>query len=184
MDRTAIHGNIDPKLLESDIKYAQDVYIFSMLGTALMTKIQGYISAGDWTGGANYKTLLDDYLVDALLWFVLSESQITMSFQLSNKGMIRKQGDYTQLPSMTEIMELAAQNKKRAEFYANRAKLYIQQNAPLQFPEYLNPGSGIDDKHPDRVLYSSPIYLGPEYPRFRSYEDRYQGNNPYPDDWQ
>lgn len=164
LDRTAIHGNIDPKLLESDIKYAQDVYIFPLLGTALMNKIQAYIVANNWTGGTNYKALLDNYLVDCLIWFTLSESQLTMSFQLSNKGIIRKQGDNLQLPSMSEIMQLASDNKKRAEFYANRAKLYIVQNAPAMFPEYLNPGSGVDAKYPDKVQYSNPIYLGGSTP--------------------
>lgn len=181
IDRTAIHGNIDPKLLESDIKYCQDVYMEPLIGTGMLNKIQGCIVAGVWTGSENYKALLDNYLVDCLIWFTLSESKTTMSVQLSNKGMIRKQGDNTQLPSMDEIFTLASQNKKRGEFYAERAKKYMQQNAPAMFPEYLNPGSGIDDVYPKRQQYSCPIALSDTdyYRRGLSYEDLYQGNNPF-----
>jgi hypothetical protein len=181
-DRTNIHGNIDEKLLYADIKVAQDMYIFPLLGTALYNKIQAYISANDWTGGADYKTLLDSYLIDCLVWYTLSESPETMSYQITNKGVVRKQGDNTQLPSMSEIISLADTYKKRAEFYANRARLYLQQNAPLKFPEYLNPGSGIDDKRPIHTTYTSGMWLGAEYPPHRTYEEKYQGNRPYCDE--
>ena len=50
-DRTAIHGNIDPKLLFPEIKVAQDMYIHPILGTALYDKIIGDINASGTTTG-------------------------------------------------------------------------------------------------------------------------------------
>ncbi len=178
--RTQIHGNIDEKLLYADIKVAQDMYIFPLLGTALYKKLQSDISSNTLIDP--YKTLMDDYLVDCLIWFTLSESPETMSYQITNKGVVRKQGDNTQLPTMSEIMSLADTYKKRAEFYANRCRLYLQQNAATKFPEYLNPGAGIDDRRPENLAYTSAIYLGHQHKGHRTFEEKYQGNRPYCDD--
>ena len=178
--RTQMHGNIDEKMLYADIKIAQDMYIFPMLGTALFNRLQADVDACALNG--DYKTLLDEYLVDCLVWYTLAESPATMSYQLTNKGVVRKQGDNTQLPSMAEIISIASTYRKRAEFYANRCRLYLEQNAGVKFPEYLNPGAGIDDKRPVRVQYTSPIYLGPQYPCYNTYEEKYQGNRPYCDE--
>lgn len=178
--RTQMHGNIDEKLLYADIKVAQDMYVLPILGTALFNKLQAAVSAG--TLGGAYKTLMDDYLVDCLVWYTLAESPETMSYQLTNKGLVRKLGDNTQLPGMDEIISLSDTYRKRAEFYANRCRLYLEQNAPALYPEYLNPGDGIDARRPVRVQYTSPVYLGPQYPRYKSFEEKYQGNRPYCDE--
>jgi len=178
--RTQIHGNIDEKLLYADIKVAQDMYVVPLLGTALFNRLQADVNADTLSG--DYKTLLDNYLIDCLIWYTLAESPETMSYQLTNKGVVRKQGDNTQLPTMAEIISLADTYRKRAEFYANRCRLYLEQNAPTKFPEYLNPGSGIDDKRPVRVQYTSPIYLGPHHRRYKTYVEKYQGNRPYCDE--
>jgi len=178
--RTQMHGNIDEKLLYADIKVAQDMYVLPILGTALFNKLQAAVSAGTLNGA--YKILMDDYLVDCLVWYTLAESPETMSYQLTNKGLVRKMGDNTQLPAMDEIISLSDTYRKRAEFYANRCRLYLEQNAPELYPEYLNPGDGIDARRPVRVQYTSPVYLGPQYPRYTSFEEKYQGNRPYCDE--
>jgi hypothetical protein len=91
-ERTAIHGNIDPKMIYPDIKYAQDVYIAPILGSGLFNKLQTIISDGTITAGANvhYKDLIDKYLVDALMYYTLAELPNSLSFQFYNKGVIRK----------------------------------------------------------------------------------------------
>ena len=180
-DRSNIHGNIDEKLLYADIKVAQDMHIYPLLGTALYNRIQDDIANSTLAG--DYKILMDDYLIDCLVWYTLSESPETISYQITNKGVVRKQGDYTQLPSMSEIVSLADTYKKRAEFYANRARLYLQQNAPAKFPEYLNPGTGIDTMRPALSTYTAGMSLGISYEKPRSYAERYQGNNPFKEDW-
>lgn len=70
-ERTVIHGNIDPKLIYPDIKVAQDMYIQPLLGSALYNKIQTLINTNTISDGANvnYKTLLDNYIVDALIYY-------------------------------------------------------------------------------------------------------------------
>lgn len=175
-ERTAIHGNIDPKLIYPDIKAAQDMYIHPILGSALYNKLLDDINGAGPAG--NYKILIDRYIVDALIYYTLTELPTTISYQFWNKGVIRKQGDNTELPSMTDLLDISNKFRQRAEFYANRLKLYLQQNAPTMFPEYLNPGQGLDDMHPSNKAFTMPVYLGDDGCSDKSYEERYQGNKP------
>lgn len=161
-ERTAIHGNIDSKLIYPDIKVAQDMYIMPILGTALYNKLHTLIKAntiGD-VANENYKILIDKYLADALIYYTLSELPTTISYQFWNKGVMRKVGENTDLPSMTELIDISNKYRNRAEFYANRLKAYIQTNANEKFTEYLNPGNTIDTVTPEQRAFTMPIYLG------------------------
>jgi hypothetical protein len=151
-DRTAIHDNIDEKLIYPEIKMAQDMYIHPILGTTLYNKLITDIDTSGTTTGY-YKTLLDDYIIDALMYYVLSA--------LPNKGVVRKQGDSTELPSFTELVELSDRYKSKAEWYGERLSLYLRQNASSTvLPEYLQPGSRIDTIVPEVSAFTMPIYLG------------------------
>lgn len=168
-ERTVIHGNIDPKLLYPDIRAAQDLYIEKLLGTALFKKLQTIISDGTISSDAanvNYKLLLDKYMVDTLMYYTLSELPTTISYQFWNKGMVRKSGDNTELPSMSELIDISNKYKNRAEQYAKRAIMYLMASTTL-FPEYLNPGNTIDTVFPDRRAYDIGIDLGHHYDQCR-----------------
>lgn len=164
-ERTAIHGNIDPKLIYPDIKVAQDMYIVPICGTALFDKLQTLVSNGTITSGGNadYKLLLDKFIVDALIYYTLSELPTTISYQFWNKGIMRKQNENSELPSMSELMDLANKYKSRAEYYGNRLTLYLQQNAVTKYPEFLQPGNGIDTVFPEQNAFTMPIYLGDDF---------------------
>jgi hypothetical protein len=158
-DRTSIHGNIDPKLLYPEIKAAQDMYIHPILGTALYDKIINDVDGGTITG--DYKDLLDDYIIDCLLYFVLAGLPEALSYQFWNKGVIRKVGDNTELPSMSELIDIANKYRIRAEWYAERLNKYLKQHSTTNFlPEYLQPGNGLDTINPEVNSYTMPIWLG------------------------
>ena len=163
-ERTDIHGNVDPKLIYPHIKFVQDAFIKPVLGSALFDKLQSLIDAGTITSGGNadYKLLLDEYLIDTIIWYVKSELQIDTSYQTWNKGVVRKQGEATELPSMSELVDLSNRFKNRGEYYANRMKLFvIDQNSRNQkYPEYTNPGNGVDTITPDQRNFTLPMYLG------------------------
>ena len=161
IDRTAIHGNIDPKMLYPDIKTAQDMYILPLLGTALFDKLQAEILAGTLAG--EYKTLVDDYVIDCLIHYVLMELPSTLAFQIFNKGAVRSSGENLETASFSEVVSMADRYKRRAEYYAERCKRYlIEQSSHNYFPEFINPGSGADTVHPYGGTFSLPVYLGNE----------------------
>lgn len=161
-ERSTVHGNTDPKLMYPDIKVAQDMYILPILGTALYDKLQAAVNANSWTGLADYKSLLDNYIVDALLYFTMAGLPVSISFQFWNKGVVRKQGENTELPQMSDLIDVSNHYRTRAEFYGNRLRLYLVQNATAKFPEYYAYGSGVDSVSPDNTGFSMPIYLGDE----------------------
>jgi hypothetical protein len=177
--RTAIHDNIDEKLIYPEIKAVQDLYILPLLGTALFNRIISDIDGGTLAG--DYKDLVDLYLIDTLCNYVISELPLGLTYQFWNKGVAAKTTDNSNTPSMSELFDVAKKYKNRAEEYAQRARLYMRQNAPTKFPEYITPGSGVDTVIPERQGFSNPIYLGDVSPyatEYKTYEQRYQSNLP------
>lgn len=178
-DRTTIHGNIDSQLVSPHIKLSQDKFVEPILGTALFNKILSDIFNGTISG--DYKTLLDDYIVDCLVWYTLSSMPIHLSFQFWNKGVVRNSGEDTEVPSMSELIDISNDFKNNAQFYANKLYRYLQQNAPAKFPEYLNPGIGYDVVNPSHKPFSMPVYLGdidecPSVTDPNRFAKMYQGN--------
>ncbi len=155
-ERQAIHDNVDEKLIYPDIKAAQDTYLPRLLGTALFDKIIKDSNAGTLTGV--YKTLVDDYVLDVLMNYVMSEIPIGISYQFWNKGILRKTADNTETPSAQEILMVKDKYLRRADMYADKLRRYLKSNYN-SFPEYLNPGRNVDTDFPERD-FNMPIYLG------------------------
>lgn len=171
-ERTALHDNVDEKLIYPEIKAAQDMYLLPLLGTALFNRLLTAVSNGSLSGA--YKKLVDEYLIDCLVNYVLSEMPENINFQFTNKGVTTKTGDNTQQPSLSDMYSLVAKYKSRAEHYRQRAEKYLRQNADALFPEYLNPGDGCDAVRPDTESFTVPIYLESPDRCKRPFRDRYQ----------
>ena len=180
-DRTGLHANVDEKLVLPEIKTAQDMYILPALGSALYNELQTAIDTNTYTGLQT--TLLDDYIVDCLVYFVMSELPMGLSYQFYNKGLIRKTGENQESPSMQDMIDVANRYRARAEFYKQRLIKYLKQNNAL-YPNYLNFGSGIDSIKPDNEGYTVSMWLGDngccgedfDGKHRKSFEERYQGN--------
>lgn len=163
-ERTALHTNIDDKLIYPEIKAVQDMVMMPMLGSQLFSKLQTEIAANTLSGV--YKTLMDDYLLDTMCWLVVSEVIGSINYQVWNTGVTSTNADKTSNPTLTEINLLKSKYKQRAEHYMKRARLYLLQNA-ASYPEYSTITGGIDTVFPDKTSYTCPIYLGDEsdYPK-------------------
>ena len=114
-ERTSLHGNIDPKLITPELKVAQDMYILPILGTALFDKLLNIINDNTINSDASlvsYKKLLDDYIIDALMYHSLVALPVSLSYQFWNKGVVRKNGDNTELPTMSELIDIGNMYKK------------------------------------------------------------------------
>lgn len=159
-ERTGIHDNIDEKLIYPEIKTSQDMFIHPLLGTALYDKIISDITSTGTTTG-DYKTLLDDYIIDALCYYTLSELPAGISYQFWNKGVVRKVGDNTELPDMSTLIDISNHYRRKAEFYGERLSLYLKRvSSTTVLPEYQQPGSEIDTIVPENSAFTLPVYLG------------------------
>jgi hypothetical protein len=157
-ERMSLHDNVDDKLIYPEILAVQDQYIMPLLGSTLFNKILSDIDAGTLTG--NYKDLMDNYIVQCICNYVMSELPEGLNYQYWNKGVSQKTVDNATQPTMSEMYQIVAKYKSRAEFYARKARLYLVQNSPAMFPEYRTFVAGVDVVYPDAESYSSPIYLG------------------------
>lgn len=175
-ERSGLHANVDDKLVLPEVKTAQDMYIHPLLGTGLYERLQDGIVANNLT--ADEVALLDNYITDTLVYYVLSELPTGLSYQFYNKGLVRKTSDNTDQPQMQDLLDISARYRKRAEFYAERTVKFLKQNAAQgKYNLYLNPGSGLDAIHPDNSAYSTTIYLGDceGCGSGMSFEEKYQG---------
>lgn len=160
--RTPVHDNIDEKLVFPVIKVAQDMRIHPILGSSLFNKIVSDVGSGSITG--EYKALLDEYIVDALVWWTLADLVMDISYQTWNKGVIRKQGDSTEVPDFSELDSLRNIYRSRGEYYAERLRLYLVANSKPDFiPEYYNGNTAINDLNPAGRAFEMPIYLGDDH---------------------
>ena len=175
-ERTGLHTNVDDKLILPEIKTAQDMYVHPLLGTGLYERLQDGIE--DANLNADEVVLLDQYITDTLIYYVLSELPIGLSFQFYNKGLVRKTSDNTEQPQMQDLEKIADWYRKRAEFYAQRMVQFLRENAAKgKYNLYINPGSGVDTLRPDKTAYKTTIYLGDddECRSNLTFEEKYQG---------
>ena len=162
--RTAISDAIDGKQIKPTIKLAQDKYIMPALGTGLYNRLQEGIDASNLT--VNEKTLLDDYITDALLWFTISEMVIMTSYQFFSKGLMQKTAEESISPSKGNLELIQRTYMSNGEFYKQRLIDYLRENSEL-YETYLNYGSGLDVIAPQLQSYTSPIFLGSKGARRR-----------------
>jgi hypothetical protein len=176
-DRSGLHNNVDEKLILPEIKTCQDMYILPALGTSLYERLQDGVNCGNLN--CDEKALLDNYIVDCLINYVLSELPQGLSYQFYNKGLVRKSSDNTELPSMQDMIDIANRYKARAEFYKQRLIKYLKQNQTL-YPEYLNYGAGFDAIKPENDGYTASIWLDDPYccKGEKIFRNLYQGDNP------
>jgi hypothetical protein len=175
-ERTSVHTNLDDKLINPEILTSQDMYILPALGTALYERLQDGIQNNNLTQVET--TLLDTYITPTLVYYVMSELPMGLSYQFYNKGMIRKTGEGQENPSAAEMIDVADRYKARAEFYKQRLVKYLMEKSGQNvFPEYNNPGSTYDTIVPERQAYTTSIWLGDDdCCAGKTFEEKYQGN--------
>lgn len=158
-DRSSVHKNIDSKILSTEIKTCQEMYLLPVLGTALYERLQDGLEADNLT--ALEDTLRTQYIRDTLINYTIAESSQTLSYQLWNKGVIRKSTTNAEIVSGGEIDEFYQRFKARAEWYRERLINYLIEEAGSgNFSEYINPGSRADTFYPKKKSYEIGIYLG------------------------
>ena len=166
-----MQDNVDPKLIKPTIKQAQDMFIEPILGTGLYLELQTQI-ANDDVSVLN-ATLLDNYITDCLCWYVASEMVMSLGFKLTNKNVLKKTSENSDVPSVSELFDVLEYYKNKGEWYAQRITNYLIEN-DVDYPLYDNPGNGADVIHPNSTSYSNGFYLGNTARGCGSFADRYQ----------
>ena len=149
-DSTAIGGNVDNEFMLPYIRTAQKKYIETKLGTDLFAKLQADITAGSLTGA--YKTLVDDYIQDALVHFAFYESYHFLRFKIQNGNIVSRDSESATSISRQEAQDMREEIRNTAEFYLERLIDYIKHNIG-SYPEY-NTNTGADITPDKNAFYS------------------------------
>lgn len=151
---TDINNNLDPSLIKSTIREAQIIHITRLLGTKLYDKIIDDVDAGTLTG--NYKSLVDDYVQDSLLYWSYYESLESIYLRPRNNGLLQPQGGDNALSVDMIVYDKKRRSvKNKAEYFSERLVDYLCFNNSL-FPEYGTEQN--DEIFPDAgTQFKSPI---------------------------
>ena len=133
---TAINYNVDTTFLLPFLKIAQDKHLQIILGTKLYDKLQNDIAGVDGaTLTGVYKTLVDDYIQDAIIHYALVEALPFISFQIKNGSITQKNSENGTAATRQDVDYLVQKERDSAEFYGQRIVEYLC-NDSGSFPEY------------------------------------------------
>lgn len=151
---TDINNVLDPDLLSSVIREAQIIHITRLLGSKLYDKLLSDVDGGTLTG--NYKSLVDDYVQDALIYWAYYESLESIYLRPRNAGLVKPTGGENNIDADLALYDKKRQStKNKAEYFSERLVDYLCFNNNL-FPEYGTETN--DDIWPDtNTQFKSPI---------------------------
>jgi hypothetical protein len=172
-DYSIISDNVDFKQLRPEIITVQDLYIQDIVGSGIYNELKTQIQSN--TVSANNQTLLNDYIQPCLMWRVMAESPLALSFKYANKGVVNKTGENSVMPSMPDMANIIGKYQDRSESYAEKLVNYLIANDTL-YPLYLNPGSGVDTVYPRRRSFTTGFAMGQTTRLVLDLATRYQGN--------
>lgn len=154
---TTLNDNIDDNLLNSAIWEAQTIHIQQTIGSRLFNKILNLIETNDINlpVNADYKTLLDNYVVDCTAYWAWVECIPYLAMKTVNKGIERQNSEWSNAAAINEIEYLRDDIRNKAEFYTRRLSDFILENR-IHYPEYIQ-NNRIDEMHPDGGEYFSGI---------------------------
>lgn len=156
---TGVDNNLDTALIKNGIREAQDIELQRIIGTLLYDKIISLVSGGTITDSenSNYKTLLDDYIQNFLIYasyfYILDDIYI----RSRNNGLIQPTGgDNSEGIDRSLYNMKRSSTKNKMEFYAQKLRDYIIEEEAL-FPE-LTESNKLYEQYPDYdEQYGSPF---------------------------
>ncbi len=164
-ENSEIDENVDMKLINPTIWYCQKEYIEKTLGTTLYNDLIADVVAGSLSG--DNLTLVDDYIADALLFWVKHELQVPLTYKFRNKSVNKNTDPNSQPVGFEEHKYLRDYYKPKAQYFTERLEKYLCANTDL-FPLY-NTSTEDDDLLPRDTKPQVAVYLGKTEPK----RDRY-----------
>ena len=156
---TDIDNNIDTSLIKNGIRESQDIELQRVLGTLLYNKIVNLVSAGTIgdAGNAVYKTLLDDYIQNFLLYAAYFYCLEPIYLRSRNNGLLTPNGGENSDVASKQLFDLKRQSSKnKMEFYAQKLRDYLIEEE-ASYPE-LTQSNKLYEQYPDYdEQYGSPF---------------------------
>lgn len=131
-----LNYNVDDEVIGASIRTVQNVYLTDVLGTDLVEKLQ-YLVYNDIKGledsiedaeNAVYKTLLEDYVKEAMGYRVVAEICLRISLKIRNMGVVQNSDTNVNYVSLDDIKYLRDTYKGYWDSAVNRMYAFLRQN--------------------------------------------------------
>jgi len=167
-ENSPIDENVDDKLIENVIWYIQKEYVEKTLGTNLYNDIcTEIISDSTLATVPDYLTLVDNYVADAILYWVLCESQIPLTYKFRNKSVNKNTDPNSQPVGFEEHKYLCDYYRPKAQYFTERLERYLCANETL-YPLYCTEDEE-DELSPRNTPPQVAVYLGKGQPKKDKY---------------
>lgn len=163
-EKSIINNNVDEAIIKPIIFVVQDLYLRPALGSDLYNLILTQTTPPTSLSSVN-KTLVDEYVIPFLHWYLVSEFCVAMKFRFMNKGIVEKNSENSQPISTEDLKFIEKRYAGYAQNYDSQLRNYIQAH-PTDYPAYFT-NSGRDKTQPDRQSFK----IGWYFPGYRSFID-------------
>lgn len=160
-ERTPLDGNVDESIIRPLIRDAQLLYILPILGTDLYEKIvaDALANAQSSTPIAEpYKTLLNTYVVNILLFRVMVDVSDFISLKQRNNGVVKQGNENGQAGSVQDYQRLSDKYEAKAEAWEYRLNQWISEKCD-DLPEYTS-NTDDGDIEAQKTSHTNGLYLG------------------------
>lgn len=131
-----LNVNVEDRAIAASIRTAQNVYLRDVLGTDLIeklqelvyNKIQGNNDNIDDSENIAYKTLLDEYLQDALVYKTVIDLAMRKSLEIRNMGVVQNYDTNVQAKDLEDIKYLQNYIETMYNDKLNRMVEFLCQN--------------------------------------------------------
>jgi len=154
---TSLNNSVDSELIKNCIRTAQDYHLQNIIGTVLYDKLLSDVDSSSLTGA--YKTLVDDYIQDFLLYSTYYETLEEIYLRPRNNGLLRPNGGENSDPVDKDLYDMKRQSvRNKMEYYAQRLTYYILEESN-SYPE-LEQGDKLYEQEPDYTSkYKNPFVM-------------------------
>lgn len=160
-----INYNVDDEVIGAAIRTAQNIYLTDVLSSELVEKLQQLIFNSieevedniEDAQNAYYKTLLDDYIKDALSYKATAEICVRISLKIRNMGVVQNSDTNVNAVGLDDIKYLRDTFNGYWESSVNKMYKYLKKNKKA-FPEFI--GCGCDKINIKAKFGNTGLFLG------------------------
>lgn len=150
-----INDNADMKVITPTIEDVQRLYIEDLLGTQLYNSILSQIAANTVT--SLNQTLLDNYILPCMKFYVLCECTPAFKWRYMNKGVMVKNSENSSPADTQEVLYLMDKWKNNAEKLAQKCTAYLVSKSAT-YPLYVA-NTETYESQPNIQNYTGGLYL-------------------------
>lgn len=160
-----INYNVDDEVIGSAIRTAQNIYLTDVIGNDLVEKlqllvwnaIQGEEDNIESAENAVYKTLLNDYIKDAMNYKTTAEICVRIALKIRNMGVVQNADTNVNPVSLEDIKYLRDTYNGYWESSVNKMYTFLKKNRVI-FSEFV--GCGCDKINVKAKYGNTGLWLG------------------------